>query len=709
MVDKKWLQEKGMKYFQVSSYKISVITFLSFFLLSACSTVQPTGNSGEKYMQLYEQQVRNHNDEQALKYLQLAAQEKDAEALARLGEAYLNGRYGLDDPEKALSLLQEAAEAGSGRAMTNLGIMYLDGTGVGQDYATALSWFERATEAGDMKAPRYIGLIYENGWGKTISYEKAAASYQIAAGKGDITSQYYWGRLYEKGLGVQQDYAKARELYLQSAARGDIICLPAIMALGNMFEQGLGVTKSIAQALQWYAKGSALGDVTAKAKIAHYQYPENPFVMNVKALVKILGDGQKVAAVAIEYKDPIDETSLQPSDYSVPGREVAAVYVNDTPAIPTAPINSVDHGNFVIVQLKTAIEESSFPQGPKVRNARAKGKPERRKPERPGDNRPGGNGPATSKGSKGSKGFTGPKLGEISDKPATAVILSAKISQSGEIKTEDGEVIPASGTVMESNLTLNPDIKDFVQLVYHDTQYNKDLMYNLYVPKEYDPAQKYPLVLFMHDAGVVSNNPIETLTQGLGAVIWASKDDQTKHPCFVLAPQYNAVMVDDSSQTSDDMDVTVNLLKSLLGQYSIDPDRLYNTGQSMGGMTSIAMDIKYPDLFAASLLVACQWDPALVKPLANKPLWIVVSQGDSKANPGMDAITSVLKSAGQTVATATWNAEADQETLSNNVKNMLSKNADINYTVFEGGDHRYTWQYAYSITGIRDWLFRQHK
>jgi predicted peptidase len=35
---------------------------------------------------------------------------------------------------------------------------------------------------------------------------------------------------------------------------------------------------------------------------------------------------------------------------------------------------------------------------------------------------------------------------------------------------------------------------------------------------------------------------------------------------------------------------------------------------------SIAMDIKYPDLFAASLLVAGQWDPAKVSPLAKDKL-----------------------------------------------------------------------------------------
>ena len=321
-------------------------------------------------------------------------------------------------------------------------------------------------------------------------------------------------------------------------------------------------------------------------------------------------------------------------------------------------------------------------------------------------------GPPKDEGSHAAQqgpGPGGPQLGQLADDSPEPEILTAGVVQAGEITLTSGEKVSGSNTSLVSNTTLNPDIAGFKQFVFHDPQYKKDLKYNLYVPKNYDPSKSYPLVLFMHDAGVVSNNSIGTLTQGLGAVVWASDRDQSLHESFVLAPQYNTVIVGDSSKATVDLDVTVDLLKDLQGRYSIDANRLYNTGQSMGGMTSIAMNIKYPDLFAASFLVACQWDPALVTPMAKKPLWIVVSKGDTKANPGMDAITGVLAKNGATIAKATWNAQAEPAVLANQVKQMLSQNASVNYTVFEGGSHTYTWQYAYSIDGIRDWLFTQHK
>jgi Predicted peptidase len=409
-------------------------------------------------------------------------------------------------------------------------------------------------------------------------------------------------------------------------------------------------------------------------------------VKSVTAIAEVFGDGQKVSALAIEYDSPIDSARLSLSAFAVEGRKVAKVYANASASRADSGVN----GAYVIVELESGIDPSSsmmMGAGPMA-----------------------GVGAQAQGASAPPPGAGGPKLGEVSDKPATRSIPSASVTQVGDIATASGKVYKANQVAMASGKTVELIVRDFKQGVYKNPAYNgESLMYNLYVPKGYDPAKKYPLVLFMHDAGVVSNNPVETLTQGLGAVVWASEAEQAKHPCFVLAPQFNSVIAGDSSETTEQMDIAVDLLKSLLSQYSIDPNRLYNTGQSMGGMTSIAMDIKYPDLFAASFLVACQWDAAKVAPMATKPLWIVVSEGDTKAHPGMDAITETLKNLGATVSEASWSAEASAADLKKATSDMLASGASINYAVFKGGNHRYTWQYAYSIEGIRDWLFAQAK
>jgi len=265
-------------------------------------------------------------------------------------------------------------------------------------------------------------------------------------------------------------------------------------------------------------------------------------------------------------------------------------------------------------------------------------------------------------------------------------------------------------------------VRNFQQFRFSDPENGITLKYNLYTPKDYDANKSYPLVLFIHDAGVVSNDPKVTLIQGLGAVIFAAPSEQAKHECFVLAPQYPTVIVNDHSEAKPHLDVTVNLVKAVAKQFSIDQNRIYTTGQSMGCMTSIEMMVRNPDLFAAALLVAGQWDPARMSVLAKSNLWIVVSEKNLKAFEGMNASMSVLEAAGAKISRATWNGRASAAEFAVFVQNMISKDSNIKYTVFENGsvvpeglpnnhlnNHIYTWEVAYTIEGLRDWLFTQTK
>lgn len=269
----------------------------------------------------------------------------------------------------------------------------------------------------------------------------------------------------------------------------------------------------------------------------------------------------------------------------------------------------------------------------------------------------------------------------------------------------------------------SPIVKEFRQLEYKDPTTGETLRYNLFVPKGYNKSKSYPLVLFMHDSSVLSTVTTTTLTQGLGAVCWASAADQAKHPAFVLAPQYDSVVVDDHSgyTVSNMLETTVDLVKSLTRQYSIDTKRLYNTGQSMGAMMSIVMDIRHPDLFAASFIVAGQWNPTTVKPMTHKKLWIVVSQGDEKAYPTENAMTAVWEKNGAKISRAVWNAKWTTAQLDAAAKRMMAQGRSINYAAFKQGtvvpsgqsdsplaEHMNTWRVAYTIDAIRSWMFQQH-
>jgi predicted peptidase len=136
---------------------------------------------------------------------------------------------------------------------------------------------------------------------------------------------------------------------------------------------------------------------------------------------------------------------------------------------------------------------------------------------------------------------------------------------------------------------------------------------------------------------------------------------------------------------------------------------------------TIGMNVKHPDLFAASYVVAGQWPTDQTGPLARKRLWITVSQGDTKAYPGQNDITAFAEHNGATVARAVWNGHSTQEQFSTDVAEVTRQGAAINYIAFHEGttlpddsmqdggssEHMGTWHVAYGIPGVRDWIMQQ--
>lgn len=266
---------------------------------------------------------------------------------------------------------------------------------------------------------------------------------------------------------------------------------------------------------------------------------------------------------------------------------------------------------------------------------------------------------------------------------------------------------------------IKENLAKFTQLTYQDAETGKQMEYNLFVPENYDEKKSYPLLLFMADASTVNKEVTRPLTQGYGALIWATEEEQAKHPCFILVPQYTTGTVNDKGYTSYEVEMTLRLLESIAGKYNIDRNRLYTTGQSMGGMMSLYFNIAHPDLFAASLFVGCQWDATNMGHFVNDKFFYIVAAGDKKAPIGMEALKKVLLSKGADIATGEWNARLPKQEQEAQVQKVLDKGSNQNFIVFTEGsvipegkggmEHMWSFDYAYKLESVRDWLFRQVK
>lgn len=297
----------------------------------------------------------------------------------------------------------------------------------------------------------------------------------------------------------------------------------------------------------------------------------------------------------------------------------------------------------------------------------------------------------------------------------------------GCAQKKGGERGPRQGGHMEINkdsdstfLALkNESLKKFKQLTFNDPLTGKTMEYNLLVPEGYDGAASYPLVLFMADASTVGKEPTAPLTQGYGALEFASDRDQRLHPSFVLVPQYTEWAVQDDWSTTYEVEMTIRLLQAVCRQYNVDTNRLYTTGQSMGGMMSFYFNITHPDLFAASLFVSSQWDTSKMQHFGKKKFFYIVAGGDQKASGGMRGLSNVLKANGAHIDSASWSAKLPAEEQERLAEELIARGGNINFITWEAGsvlpetgramEHMASFDYGYRIAAVRDWLFKQSK
>ena len=415
--------------------------------------------------------------------------------------------------------------------------------------------------------------------------------------------------------------------------------------------------------------GIISAESTITLKTEKIKYPRG--IRNVTSVTEVFGTGQQITHIILEFNEKVVNSQLTKNTFTVSDRTVEKIYSNDRPE----RTDIVKDGRYVIIELNPKDNGASL---------RLEGNDE--------------------------VGFQMKKA-------------TSKITQKEDILFTNGKKLEKSIAILENNKIRNLIVENFKQFVYKDPKTGTSVKYNLYIPKNYDKNKKYPLVLFMHDMGVLSEDTKTTLLQGNGAISFATPEEQARHEAFVLAPQYSRQVVDDNGDITSDLDATVNLIRDyLLLKYSIDEKKLYATGQSMGGMMAIVMNYKYPELFAASYLVACQWDPKEVSTMAKNNLWITVSTGDVKAYPGMNAITSELIKRGAAVAKDTWRADYTDAQFLEGARKVIAQKSNIKYTTLEkgtnpylpkeanpGSEHSGTWKVAYNIPGIKDWMFLQAK
>jgi predicted peptidase len=211
--------------------------------------------------------------------------------------------------------------------------------------------------------------------------------------------------------------------------------------------------------------------------------------------------------------------------------------------------------------------------------------------------------------------------------------------------------------MMVSTTSAADNRERFGKRVYEDGQGGR-LPYRLLAPKEVNPGEKYPLVLFFHGAGECGTDNAKQLVHGMND--FASDEIMETYPAYVVAPQcpegeqwvdtpWSADAHTMKEKPTDALRQSLQLVETLAKEFPVDTRRLYITGLSMGGFGVWDAIQRHPDRFAAAVPICSGGDPAYAGKIKQVPIWAFHGDSDAAVKPNRSReMIEALKEAGGT-------------------------------------------------------------
>ena len=218
-----------------------------------------------------------------------------------------------------------------------------------------------------------------------------------------------------------------------------------------------------------------------------------------------------------------------------------------------------------------------------------------------------------------------------------------------------------------------------------------EYVYQIYVPRAYQPNEEWPVILFLHGAGERGDDGLLPTQVGLGSAIRAHSE---RWPAIVVFPQVPVGMTWQGAPGR----AAMAALDATLREFRTDGSRVYLTGLSLGGNGAWYLGYHHADRFAA-LVVICGFveavhgfpgfipssieDPyaEVAAGVADLPIWIV--------HGGADVVVPVTGS--QRMAAA-----------------LEEAGAEVRYEELPGVGHN-AWDPAYASGELAAWLFSQRR
>jgi predicted peptidase len=241
----------------------------------------------------------------------------------------------------------------------------------------------------------------------------------------------------------------------------------------------------------------------------------------------------------------------------------------------------------------------------------------------------------------------------------------------------DSAAVVSSDSTAEEGPSIVPAETSFPDSAFYRPMKFGDMPYQIMFPRKYDSTKSYPLVIFLH--GIDERGTDNQKQLKWGASLFQSDSISTRYPSFVIFPQCPT-----SSYWADSNMMTnlKALIDNLVATKSIDRDRIYLEGLSMGAYGTYAMVANYPDLFAAAIAISGDGDKSKVHQMA-KIDWKIYGGKKDTIVPGekSEQMAEALRGSG----------------------------ANVSLKIYPNANHVSTWVNAFAEPDFCSWVFSKKK
>lgn len=227
-----------------------------------------------------------------------------------------------------------------------------------------------------------------------------------------------------------------------------------------------------------------------------------------------------------------------------------------------------------------------------------------------------------------------------------------------------------------------------------------EFRYVVYVPRDFSWKQTYPVILALHGGGSYGRDGLKQTEGGLSRAIRLNPD---RFPAIVVIPQAKADGTPGWQQEGGK--AALAALDKSIKEFRGDVQRVYLTGYSAGGNGSWFLLSRYPERFAAAVIIC-----AFVAKRQGGTSGVVYPSLAPSDAP--DAYAYIAKRVA-TVPIWIFHGDADTTVSIEESRKMAaalkSVGANFQYTELPGIDHNGATNTAYARADLIEWTLKQRR